>query len=128
MSEGELLETGTERELFRELFSRVNAETLRGARVEQTVEALGEKLDSVVSTLSQIGERIHRGTDWHLVIGACTVILSITGACGLLVTKPIWDRLEKLEQFESSAIEDAKTLARIEERSEWLRYAIAPGR
>lgn len=122
MSENELLESGSVRDVVSELFRRVSHTELSNAELKRDVQALAGKVDSLVGAFEKFGERINRGTDWHLIWAAAGIILSICGGCGWLVTEPLRQDIQKLESHAAQAADDAKRLAVLEERSRWQKF------
>jgi hypothetical protein len=121
--EANMLETGETREVLGELFRRVNHQDIAVAQLRAGQESLEKKMDSIGDSIKAFGEQIHKGTDWPLIWTAMGVVLAFIAGMGTLVTVPMHDRLTRLEAFEVRAIEDGKTIAMLQERSEWTRLA-----
>lgn len=123
MSETDLLATGTERELLGELFRRVGIAEQTNAEVKSDLKSQGAKIDTLVSGFEKFREQATKGTDWNLFWAAAGVLFTIIVGLGTLVTLPMHDRLSKLEKYQEQTIADGRTIAMLEERSEWLKLA-----
>lgn len=121
----EELRTGTEAEILRDLYLKINSQEKAQARTDSELVSIKTGLAELSTSLKEIAGKLNAGTDWNVVLAAATVILTICGGCGWLVTEPLRDRIEKLEASKEQAHEDSRMLAVMIERSEWLKLAAA---
>lgn len=114
-----MLETGTERDLFRELFSRQNATDVRSARLEESVEGLVAKMDGLAKSVEKVADRISKGNDWGVLAAWASVILAVVGSCGWLALQPLREDIAELKESAESAETTARLVERLDERSRW---------
>jgi hypothetical protein len=119
----EELRTGSDAEILRDLYLKINGQEKAQARTDSELLGIKASLSDLSAALKEISGKLNAGTDWNAFWAAAGVMFSLIVGLGTLVTLPIHDRLTRLEAFEVRAIEDGKTIAMLQERSEWTRLA-----
>lgn len=109
--------TGSVKEVLGQLFARLNP-------VESAVQVLETRMTSLEGVANEIKDlvrqRMTRGTDWGVLLGAVGIILTIGGQAAA----PMVERISKLE----TEIKETRTVAakveRLEERSRWMEMIV----
>lgn len=118
-----MLDTGSERDLFRELFTRQNGADVRSAKLEQTVDGLVTKLEGFGKSLDKIVDRLNKGSDWGVMAAWASVILAVVGSCGWLALQPLREDIAELKEAAKQTEATARLVERLDERSRWQAVA-----